>query len=295
MLLHRDFHERIGAADVPAAAAQDVQRFLNVIARASYVMPHMHQEPGKWEVFAHVSGDFNVLAFDAATPPVTPGGVGNVAETAHLSEEVPLVLVSPGTWHTVAALGDGGVMFEFKPGPYGGVAKDKVFAHQLDRPWAFDENDEKSGAAIAEYVRRLEIARGSDACDPLESAKKRKLTPFTRKHLLSMLKTGRPQRHIFSSGGPGEVKPVATILALPGSTVEGSGLATAFSEVAVPGSPWAVYVWLAAGSSHIAGQCVGPDNPVLEVWGDALATARENGIRVDQSEGSVLLELCASA
>ena len=105
-----------------------VQRFLNAIEPGSYVRPHRHHSPLRWELFTALSGRAAVLVFDEE---------GMVLERVEITAGGPVhaVEIPPGAWHTVAALESGTVLFEFKHGPYTPVT-DKDFA-----PWAPAEGE----------------------------------------------------------------------------------------------------------------------------------------------------------
>ncbi len=106
-----------------------VQRFLNAIEPGSYVRPHRHHSPLRWELFTALSGRAVVLVFK---------GDGEVLERVEITPGGPVhgVEIPAGTWHTVAALEEGTVLFEFKHGPYTPVT-DKDFA-----AWAPAEGEE---------------------------------------------------------------------------------------------------------------------------------------------------------
>ncbi len=96
-----------------------VQRFCNAMAPGSYVRPHRHVTPPKWELFAVLGGAAAVLTFD---------GDGRVRERAELGRGGDVIVeVPPGMWHAVAALEADTVLLEIKEGPYQPVS-DKDFA-----------------------------------------------------------------------------------------------------------------------------------------------------------------------
>lgn len=116
--------------------ADPVQRFLNAIEPGSYVRPHRHVAPDKWELFVVLSGAVAILVFDDA---------GRVGERVELAAGGPKLAVEipPGVWHGLAVLQPGTVLFEFKEGPYSPVdAKD--FA-----PWAPAEGEPGCAALAA--------------------------------------------------------------------------------------------------------------------------------------------------
>lgn len=87
-----------------------VQRLLNAFEPGSYVRPHRHANPDKWEFFTILQGRALVLAFDAD---------GIVQERHELAPDaVPVIEIAAGTWHTLAALESGTLLLEVKPGPY---------------------------------------------------------------------------------------------------------------------------------------------------------------------------------
>ena len=97
-----------------------VQRLYNAIEPNTYVRPHRHQGRSRWEFFQIVSGSAVVLTFDEQ---------GTVLEKIELSSRgLNCAIEIPGdTWHTVASLEAGTVLFEVKQGPYQAVT-DKDFA-----------------------------------------------------------------------------------------------------------------------------------------------------------------------
>ena len=103
--------------------ADPVQRLLNAFEPGTYVRPHRHSDPGKWELFVILHGRAAALSFDAT---------GIVQERHELAPTggVQVIEIAAGTWHTLAALESGTVLLEVKPGPYA-PAEPQDFA-----PWA---------------------------------------------------------------------------------------------------------------------------------------------------------------
>ncbi len=94
------------------AAAQDpIQRLLNAFEPNTYVRPHRHRDPDRWELFTILAGRAAVLTFDDN---------GRVRERADLdsAEGVRVMEIAPAAWHTIVALAPGTVLFEVKAGPY---------------------------------------------------------------------------------------------------------------------------------------------------------------------------------
>lgn len=123
-------------------------RFLNVIARGSYVAPHRHAQPPKAESFVVLHGEVGVVLFAddgsitcAHRLRAAPAEIDSAAEAPACGIDL-----LPGCWHTLVALAPITVIFEVKPGPYD-VATDKEFA-----PWAPAEGSTGSPS----YLHRLE-------------------------------------------------------------------------------------------------------------------------------------------
>jgi len=122
------------------AMEENPHRFLNVMARGTYVTPHRHLDPPKAESFVALSGEVAFFIFDDA---------GNVIERHDLGGDAVGIDVAPGMWHSLAVLSDAAVCYEVKPGPYT-QTNDKDFA-----PWAPREGDPRS----AEYLAGLLATR----------------------------------------------------------------------------------------------------------------------------------------
>jgi len=131
--------------NVHARLDEPVQRLFIAIEPGSYVRPHRHPEPEKWEFFLVLRGRLAALFFAAdgkllRREELSPGG-------AVYGFEVP-----PNTWHCVTALEPGSVFFEVKQGPYTPLS-DKDFA-----AWAPQEGQDRS----AEFCAWLAQARPGD-------------------------------------------------------------------------------------------------------------------------------------
>lgn len=88
-----------------------VQRLCVGIKPGSYVRPHHHPQPGKWELLLALQGTVGVLLFDAA---------GRVEQRLELLPgQSPVGLeIAAGTWHALMPLTDDALFLEVKPGPY---------------------------------------------------------------------------------------------------------------------------------------------------------------------------------
>ncbi len=102
-----------------------VQRFINAMQPGTYVRPHRHTEPPRWELFFILSGHVSILLFDDQ---------GRVSDRYELQEggSMPGLEIPPGQWHTLVAL-QPSILFELKEGPYNQLT-DKDFVG-----WAPDE------------------------------------------------------------------------------------------------------------------------------------------------------------
>jgi len=115
---------------------ENPHRFLNVMARGTYIPPHRHLEPPKAESFLVLAGEIAFFVFDDG---------GKVTERRVLGRDAIGIDIAPGVWHSMAVLSPEAVCYEVKPGPYV-ATNDKDFA-----PWAPREGE--PGAAA--YLERL--------------------------------------------------------------------------------------------------------------------------------------------
>lgn len=120
-----------------------VHRFLNVMARGTYVAPHRHTTPPKPESFVVLEGEVAVVEFCES---------GEIEWITRLgpatNPRIHGIDLAAGVWHTLVVLSSVAVIFEVKPGPYL-PATDKDFA-----PWAPREGD----AAVSSFLAGLETA-----------------------------------------------------------------------------------------------------------------------------------------
>jgi cupin fold WbuC family metalloprotein len=116
-----------------------VERLLVAAKADTYFRPHLHET--KWECALVIQGAFDLLIFDdtgGITEKVRLGKPGDA-----LGMEIPA-----RTWHGWVPVGNNGVFFEVKQGPYDPVSG-TTFA-----PWAPPEGD----AAVAAFLARLRSA-----------------------------------------------------------------------------------------------------------------------------------------
>lgn len=125
--------------------ADPVQRFLNIMQPGTYVRPHRHDDPTKWELTVALSGRVVVLVLEP------DGVVRERIELDAMGPEYGLELPA-GSWHTCAALTPDTVLLEIKRGPYDAVT-DKDFAN-----WAPLEGEAECPA----FERRFRTAQPGD-------------------------------------------------------------------------------------------------------------------------------------
>lgn len=127
------------------ALSDPVQRFLNVMQPGSYVRPHRHDDPAKWEMIVVLAGRLAFLVTSAD---------GIVLQRIELDAMGPVrgIEVPAGVWHTSAVLAPDTALLEIKRGPYQQSA-DKDFAD-----WAPAEGD----AACDRYERLFRAAMPGD-------------------------------------------------------------------------------------------------------------------------------------
>lgn len=93
-----------------------VQRLCIAMEPGTYVRPHRHMQPETWEILLILSGAVALLIFDES---------GKVLERIELAAggEVTAVEIPSDTWHAVASLRTGTVVFEVKQGPYAPITE----------------------------------------------------------------------------------------------------------------------------------------------------------------------------
>ncbi len=130
--------------DIHPLREDPVQRFFNALQPGTYVRPHRHSAPPRWELFLLLKGAVVLLLFDDS---------GRVEARQALNAEGPVfgVEVEAGRWHALVAL-QPALLFEIKQGPYSPLT-DKDFA-----AWAPAEGE----AGCGQMVRWYEQARVGD-------------------------------------------------------------------------------------------------------------------------------------
>lgn len=104
---HHNLHPRLD---------DQVQRLCIAMEPGTYVRPHRHMQPETWEILLILSGAVALLIFDDN---------GKVLERIELAAggEVTAVEIPVNTWHAVASLKTGTVVFEVKQGPYAPITE----------------------------------------------------------------------------------------------------------------------------------------------------------------------------
>lgn len=97
-----------------------IQRMAMVMNIGTYVRPHRHIEPSRWELFAILQGQVVVLCFTDD---------GTVINRVELKAGGPIMVteIEAGHWHSITSLEDNSLLLECKPGPYIEI-DDKDFA-----------------------------------------------------------------------------------------------------------------------------------------------------------------------
>lgn len=96
-----------------------VQRLYVAMLPDSYVRPHKHSQPTKWEFFMVVQGSIDLLFFDDA-------GTLVLRQALTAGGECFAMQIPPNTWHATICR-EPVVFFEVKQGPYEALT-DKNFA-----------------------------------------------------------------------------------------------------------------------------------------------------------------------
>jgi cupin fold WbuC family metalloprotein len=87
-----------------------VQRLFNAFEPNTYIRPHRHSEPHKWEFMLLLAGRLDVVIFDEA---------GTLRERVHLAlDAIRACEIPAGTWHSFVSLEPGTLVFEVKEGTF---------------------------------------------------------------------------------------------------------------------------------------------------------------------------------
>lgn len=88
-----------------------IHRLCIAVEPGSYVKPHRHLTPEKWELLVILRGKMKILLFD------DEGIVIDRVELKHDGENI-CIEIPAGVWHTFVSMESGSVVLESKPGPY---------------------------------------------------------------------------------------------------------------------------------------------------------------------------------
>jgi cupin fold WbuC family metalloprotein len=114
-----------------------VQRLFIALEPETYIRPHRHSEPPRWEFFVLIRGAVDALSFSDE---------GVILERIRMTPgDAAAVEVPPATWHSYLCLESGTVVLEVKEGPYAAPGANN-FAN-----WAPDGDP----VAIAAYLERM--------------------------------------------------------------------------------------------------------------------------------------------
>ncbi len=122
-----------------------INRMLNAMEPGTYIQPHKHEDPDRFEVFIVLRGRFVVFIFD---------------KTGHVTDHVILdagkgsygVEIPERTYHCLMSLQKGSVAYELKEGPYLPSGA-KNFA-----PWAPAEGDDGVEAYMNSLLEQVGLA-----------------------------------------------------------------------------------------------------------------------------------------
>jgi cupin fold WbuC family metalloprotein len=117
------------------------QRFLNVLARGTYVPPHRHIDPPKSETFVILEGKVGLFLFDNEGKVTLAEAVGG---DHRIGADIPA-----GAWHTLLVLSEYAVSFEVKPGPFHGKSDKDIPS------WAPHEGEPGAGAYLQSLLDQL--------------------------------------------------------------------------------------------------------------------------------------------
>lgn len=100
--MNYNFHERL---DDP------VNRLINAMEPGTYIRPHRHLNPEKYESYLLLRGKVITFIFD---------NEGNITEKLILDPKLGIygAEIKAGTWHGLLVLESGSVVYEVKPGPF---------------------------------------------------------------------------------------------------------------------------------------------------------------------------------
>lgn len=116
-----------------------VQRLFIALEPGTYIRPHRHPEPNKWELFVLIEGAVDALTF---------GDDGTLRERIRMGRKdgSRAVEIPPGTWHSYVCFEPGTVVLEIKEGPYVATTEEDY------APWS-PQGDADSAARYLDRLR----------------------------------------------------------------------------------------------------------------------------------------------
>lgn len=127
---HHNLHESL---------EDDFHRLLIAAVSGTYMRPHRHTDPPKWELMMMLRGEMMVLVFD---------DYGDMIDRIGMSADGPIRCyeIPPGVWHAFAVPSADMVAMEVKPGPYLPLSDTDI------AQWAPPEGDPKAPATLEWYL-----------------------------------------------------------------------------------------------------------------------------------------------
>lgn len=126
------------------SASDRVHRMMHAMEPDTFVQPHKHENPDKFEAFLVLKGRVAAIEYNDH---------GEIIDwmildplTGNYGMEVP-----PRTWHSLICLESGTVVYEVKDGPWD-PADDKFFA-----PWSPKEGDRDCDAYNKKVLSQLDL------------------------------------------------------------------------------------------------------------------------------------------
>ncbi len=121
-----------------------LHRLLNAMEPETYIQPHKHEDPDKFEIFLALRGRFVAIIFDES---------GNITDHAILdSREGKYGIEIPEkVYHMLLSLEPGSVAYEIKEGPY------RPFTAKNVASWAPAEGDPEVDSYIENLLSKIGI------------------------------------------------------------------------------------------------------------------------------------------
>lgn len=120
----------------------ELQRMINALLIDTYIQPHKHENPDKYEIFYILKGKLAVVSFNDKN---------EISDSAILEEKGinKFIVVPPKVWHTYICLSNDSIVYEIKEGPYD-PKTDKQFA-----PWTPCEDNLEAKTYLESLKRQL--------------------------------------------------------------------------------------------------------------------------------------------